>query len=222
MMWLASQLAITFNCTLRGNLLIVGRFRVLVALDHPMLCLTIGRAFHSQQICNSKSGLFGYWLEAGLYLKSDAMCLPALELSIHVFVWILMVVSVANKVTIINRSLRLAAYPPSSNLLELLVSGLQPLDAIYGMEPYKIRVIYWVYGTRSLQLYRTRVLDWIYGIRSPQLYRARSDQWDWSTWLYRMIRVRERSMNWHRLYRNKVTKSLIVRSVWPSINEENS
>ncbi len=32
-------------------------------------------------------------------------------------------------------------------------------------EPYRIRVIYWIYGIRSPQVYRTRVLYWTYGIR---------------------------------------------------------
>ena len=32
-------------------------------------------------------------------------------------------------------------------------------------EPYRIRVIYWIYGIRSPRLYRTRVLYWTYGIR---------------------------------------------------------
>ncbi len=32
-------------------------------------------------------------------------------------------------------------------------------------EPYRIRVIYWIYGIRSPQLYRNRVLYWTYGIR---------------------------------------------------------
>ncbi len=40
-------------------------------------------------------------------------------------------------------------------------------------EPYRIRVIYWIHGTRCTQLYRTRVLDWTYRIRSPRLYRTR-------------------------------------------------
>ena len=64
-----------------------------------------------------------------------------------------------------------------SILMSKISSVEESVCAVYREEPYRIRVIYWIYGTRSTRLYRTRVLDWIYGIRSPRLYRTRVLDW---------------------------------------------